>query len=155
MVWYTLFLQADGTRLAPPSTVLEPGLPNAVVGVVETAQRPDEATAMWDPAQRLYVPRPPGARRVGSELEFRRRFTTPERRFLKRLTIDPTADLDVRAAILDAEDQLRAVPAVELDDPELPALVTAMIDLCVLGGVTAPEDRDARIAAIQQPWPAA
>lgn len=153
-MWYTLYLTADGTRLAPPTQTLEPGLPNATVGVLTTPTRPDEATVMWDPAQRLYVPRPPGARRVGSRLEFRRRFTTAERRYLKRLTIDPAASLDVRAIVLDAEDLVRDATAIEIDDQDAQGLTAGIVDLLVAGGVVPLAHRDARIAEILAPWPA-
>lgn len=148
-MWMILYTLSTGAFVA----VARAGTPvGDGLGSVPYEAEPDLTRFQWDPVQRMLVPRAPGPRRVGSRLEFRRRFTTPERRYLKRLTIDTAAPIDVRAAVLDAEDLLRDASAIELDDPDLPALVTAMIDLCVAGGVTTPQDRDARIAAIQQPW---
>ena len=119
-------------------------------GAVPYEMEPDLVRNEWDPVQRLLVPRPPGPRRVGSRLEFRRRFTTAERRFLKRLTIDPAVDLDTRAAVLDAEDLLRDASAIELDDPDTSALAGAMVDLLVAGGLVA--NRAARLAEILAEW---
>jgi hypothetical protein len=145
-MWYALHRVSDGGFLGLAEAPLGPGIPGPEIGAVPYEVKPNLTVVMWDPAQKLFVPRAPVGVRVISKRAFSTRLTGEQRRYLIALRDTPTTPSAVRAGLTDATELRDQVTAINLDDPAVVEYVPFATDLLISGGLVPAGDRTAFIA---------
>lgn len=146
-MWYAVYRNDTGA-LVSIGTVLGEGIPGAELGAVPYEQRPDLALVEWDPAQRLFVPKPPAPpQRTISKRSFMGRIPVAHLVALNALRIDPAAPIQLRATLNTAAELRDLVSEINLDDPATQQFVPVATDALISLGMVPAQDRATYIAS--------
>lgn len=123
--------------------------PNSVVSERPAWDAPPPLPYVWSPADRDWVIPAVPVRRL-TRLEFASRFTLEEQVAIEQATeTHPTAS--TRATLRVLAKNLDRATDVDVTDPRTILGAETLVDLLVALGVVAPEDAEARLAALLAP----